>query len=125
MMSSNRPDATLPVQLICSENPHIPRILLGHSMGSFAAQQYLHDRSTEVDAVILTGTTALDLLESTIDPDQSAKLSVLNATFQPARTDFDWLSRDETVVDAYIVKDIMVWLENVIFQANTSSKFNI
>ena len=125
MMSSNRPDATLPIQLICSENPHIPRILLGHSMGSFAVQQYLLDRSTEVDAVILTGTTALDLLESTIDPDQSAKLSVLNATFQPARTDFDWLSRDETVVDAYIVKDIMVWLENVIFQANTSSKFNI
>lgn len=124
-MSSNRPDATLPIQLICSENPHIPRILLGHSMGSFAVQQYLLDRSTEVDAVILTGTTALDLLESTIDPDQSAKLSVLNATFQPARTDFDWLSRDETVVDAYIVKDIMVWLENVIFQANTSSKFNI
>ena len=95
-------DVHLLAQLIRSENSHIPRILLGHSMGSFAVQQYLLDHSTEVHAVILTGTAALDLLESNHNPDQPAKLSALNATFQPARTDFDWLSRDETVVDAYI-----------------------
>jgi alpha-beta hydrolase superfamily lysophospholipase len=27
---------------------------------------------------------------------------VFNAPFQPARTDFDWLIRDESIVDAYI-----------------------
>jgi alpha-beta hydrolase superfamily lysophospholipase len=27
---------------------------------------------------------------------------VFNAPFQPARTDYDWLSRDEAIVDAYI-----------------------
>lgn len=56
-------DVHLLAQLIRSENPHIPRILLGHSMGSFAVQQYLLDHSTEVDIVILTGTIALNLLE--------------------------------------------------------------
>jgi alpha-beta hydrolase superfamily lysophospholipase len=30
------------------------------------------------------------------------ELSAFNAGFQPARTDFDWLSRDESVVDAYL-----------------------
>jgi alpha-beta hydrolase superfamily lysophospholipase len=29
-------------------------------------------------------------------------LSMFNAPFQPQRTDFDWLSRDEAQVDAYI-----------------------
>jgi len=27
---------------------------------------------------------------------------MFNAPFQPARTDYDWLSRDEAIVDAYI-----------------------
>lgn len=30
------------------------------------------------------------------------KLSAFNAPFAPARTDFDWLSRDEAQVDAYV-----------------------
>ena len=30
------------------------------------------------------------------------ELSAFNAAFYPARTDFDWLSRDESMVDAYI-----------------------
>ena len=84
------------------ENPHIPLILLGHSMGSFAVQQYLPDHSGKIDGVILTGTIALDLLEPAFDLDQPIQLSALNAAFHPARTDFDWLSRDESIVDAYI-----------------------
>ncbi len=71
-------------------------------MGSFAVQQYLLDHSNRVDAVVLTGTTALDLLEPALDLDQPLDLAAFNAAFQPARTDFDWLSRDEAIVDAYI-----------------------
>ena len=95
-------DIHLLVEITRSENLDIPFILLGHSMGSFAVQQYLLDHSAGIDAAILTGTVAMDLLESTSNLDQPFKLSALNTAFEPARTNFDWLSRDETVVDAYI-----------------------
>lgn len=95
-------DIHLLVKITRSENLDIPLILLGHSMGSFAVQQYLLDHSAEIDAAILTGTVAMDLLELTSNLDQPFKLSALNTAFEPARTNFDWLSRDETVVDAYI-----------------------
>jgi alpha-beta hydrolase superfamily lysophospholipase len=84
------------------EHPGLPLILLGHSMGSFAVQQYLLDHSADVDGVVLTGTAAIDVLEPALDLDQPLDLAMFNAAFQPARTDFDWLSRDETIVDAYI-----------------------
>ncbi|GLY43214.1 hydrolase [Amycolatopsis sp. NBRC 101858] len=84
------------------EHPGLPVVLLAHSMGSFAAQQYLLDHSADVDAVILTGTAALDILEPALDLDQPLDLSMFNAAFQPPRTDYDWLSRDESEVDAYV-----------------------
>jgi alpha-beta hydrolase superfamily lysophospholipase len=87
---------------IRTQHPGLPLILLGHSMGSFAVQQYLLDHSAEVDAVVLTGTAAIDVLEPALDLDQPLDLAIFNAAFQPARTDYDWLSRDETIVDAYV-----------------------
>ncbi|MFY9890491.1 MAG: alpha/beta hydrolase [Streptosporangiaceae bacterium] len=87
---------------IRSQHPGIPLILLGHSMGSFAVQQYLLDQSADVDAVVLTGTAVIDLLEPALGLDQELDLTMFNAAFQPARTDYDWLSRDEAVVDAYV-----------------------
>jgi alpha-beta hydrolase superfamily lysophospholipase len=82
--------------------PSLPFVLVAHSMGSFAAQQYLLDHSTDVDAAVLTGTAVLDLLEPGLDLDQPLDLSMFNAPFAPARTDFDWLSRDEAQVDRYL-----------------------
>jgi alpha-beta hydrolase superfamily lysophospholipase len=87
---------------IRAQKPGLPLILLGHSMGSFAVQQYLLDHSAGADAVILTGTAVIDLLEPALDLDQPLDLAMFNAAFQPARTDYDWLSRDEAIVDAYI-----------------------
>ena len=87
---------------IRTRHPGLPLILLGHSMGSFAVQQYLLDHSGDVDGVVLTGTAAIDVLEPALDLSQPLDLAMFNAAFQPARTDFDWLSRDETIVDAYI-----------------------
>jgi alpha-beta hydrolase superfamily lysophospholipase len=87
---------------IRAEHPGLPLILVGHSMGSFAVQQYLLDHSADVDGVVLTGTAAIDVLEPMLDLDQPLDLAMFNAPFQPARTDYDWLSRDETIVDAYI-----------------------
>ncbi len=85
-----------------AEYPGIPLVLLGHSMGSFAVQQYLLDHSRDVSAAVLTGTALLDLLEPALNLDEPIDLAVFNAAFQPARTDYDWLSRDEAQVDKYV-----------------------
>ena len=82
--------------------PGLPHALVAHSMGSFAAQQWLLDHSDEVDAVVLSGTAGIDLLEPSLDLDVPLDLSAFNAPFEPARTDFDWLSRDEQQVDRYV-----------------------
>jgi alpha-beta hydrolase superfamily lysophospholipase len=72
------------------EIPDVPFILLGHSMGSFAAQQYVLDHSREIDGVARQASSA------------PPGTNVLNTPFEPARTPFDWLSRDSAVVDAFI-----------------------
>jgi len=87
---------------IHADHPGRPLILLGHSMGSFAVQQYVLDHSDDVNGVVLTGTAVIDLLEPALDLDQPLDLTMFNAAFQPARTDYDWLSRDDAVVDAYV-----------------------
>ena len=85
-----------------ADRPGLPLVLLGHSMGSFAVQQYLLDNSARVDAVVLSGTAAIDLLEPGLNVDEALDLTAFNAAFAPARTDYDWLSRDDKQVDAYI-----------------------
>jgi alpha-beta hydrolase superfamily lysophospholipase len=95
-------DLNLVIARAKSDHPHVPVVIVAHSMGSFATQQFLLDHAADVHAVALTGTTALDLLEPALDLSSDLDLSAFNAPFQPARTDFDWLSRDESVVDAYL-----------------------
>lgn len=85
-----------------AEHSGIPLVLVGHSMGSFALQQYLLDHSDRLDGAVLSGTTAVDVIAPGIDPTQEVDLSAFNTPFAPARTDYDWLSRDEAEVDAYI-----------------------
>lgn len=86
-----------------AENPGLPLILLGHSMGSFASQLYVLDHSAAIDGLVISGSAALDQLAAALpsDPDAPA-LESFNGAFQPERTPFDWLSRDDGQVDAYI-----------------------
>jgi alpha-beta hydrolase superfamily lysophospholipase len=95
-------DLELVITRAKSDHPGLPVVMVAHSMGSFATQQFLLDHGADVDAVALTGTAALDLLEAGLDLSADLDLSAFNAPFQPARTDFDWLSRDESIVDAYV-----------------------
>lgn len=83
-------------------HPALPVILLGHSLGSFATQQYLVDHAPLINGAVLCGTTAVDELLQFLVRNGGDMMTAFNAPFQPARTDADWLSRDEAQVDAYI-----------------------
>jgi alpha-beta hydrolase superfamily lysophospholipase len=78
----------------------LPLALFGHSMGSFATQHVLLTRSDLYDAVVLSGSTALDVLAAGIG-DGPGDLSAFNAPFEN-RTGYEWLTRDEAEVDAYV-----------------------
>jgi len=86
-----------------AETPNTPLILIGHSMGSFAAQLYLLEHHGRLTGLVLSGTAAVDALAAaSAAARREVGMVSMNAGFAPARTDFDWLSRDEAEVDAYI-----------------------
>ena len=70
----------------------LPVILLGHSVGAAAAQQYAPTGSSKLVALVLSGTT----LRRPGDP-----LLAYNNGFVD-RTGYEWLSRDEAEVDRYV-----------------------
>jgi len=103
-----------------AEFPDVPVVLFGHSMGSFLAQQYLFTFPGEVDAFVLSGSNGpvgpLGEAGAVAARAERARLGphgrsdvldrlvfgAYNKPFEPARTRFDWLSRDQAQVDAYI-----------------------
>jgi alpha-beta hydrolase superfamily lysophospholipase len=90
-------------RLAQAEAPNAPLVVLGHSMGSFAAQLYLLEHHTRLAGLVLSGTAAVDaLVEAMAAAGEAAGPASMNDAFAPARTDFDWLSRDEAEVDAYV-----------------------
>ncbi len=107
--------------MIKKENPGLPVFLLGHSMGSFLSQAYIQQWGNELKGVILSGTTGtqpkLLLTIGTLIAKITAKIKGPNAPgvfldkmsfgrfnkpFEPAKTKFDWLSRDEAEVKKYV-----------------------
>ena len=95
-------------------------IILGHSMGSVIARRYISKYSQVPKAVVLSGTTPIVNFSQTILPLAMGRLcnlfrknspskflagllnKPLNEKYLEPRTQFEWLSKDEKVIDAYI-----------------------
>lgn len=96
--------------------PNIPLFLFGHSMGSFLARKYIQTYSHHIDGAILSGTgyfpylmtiTAKSLASILPPKEKSHIMNFLafgqyNKKIDNPKTKFDWLTRDEQAVQAYI-----------------------
>ncbi len=104
---------------IKNEYPELPIFLFGHSLGAFLVQYYLSCYNDEVSGIILSGVAnnpgiilkyAMLLAKKELHKDPLTRCYHLgkltfghyNKTIKASRTDFDWLSRDETEVNQYI-----------------------
>jgi alpha-beta hydrolase superfamily lysophospholipase len=123
---------------IAVKHSGLPIVLLGHSMGSTMAEQFIGDpdRGHALAGVVLSGANgkpsfmaklgrAIVLAErARLGPRGKSKLvqsltfDAFNKSFAPTRTTFDWLSRDPAEVDKYVADPlcgfpatVQLWLD--------------
>ena len=107
-------------RLIAAEQPGTPIIFLGHSLGSFLGRGFIAKHSDALAGVALSGSNGKPAAMATLgrliareerlrlgrrgksDPILQMWFGEFNKPFKPARTAFDWLSRDEKEVDAFV-----------------------
>jgi alpha-beta hydrolase superfamily lysophospholipase len=95
------------------ERRGVPTTLFGHSLGSLVALAYLTEHSERLAGGVLCGFPASlddvaalgDVFGTVDDAARDAPVDLLgtfNDSFAPARTPYDWLSRDDAEVDRYV-----------------------
>ena len=129
-------DLALVRRQIGEEFPRLPVFLLGHSMGSFLAQQAAAESEGDYAGLILSGSYLekrwLARLGAGVARLERMRLGAhgrspifraltfdsFNRRFAPARTRFDWLSRDHGEVNRYIsdplcgfAPSVQLWIE--------------
>jgi alpha-beta hydrolase superfamily lysophospholipase len=105
---------------IAAEQPGKPILFLGHSLGSFLGRGFIAEHSDALASAALSGSNgkppAIATLGRLIARAERLRLGKrgksriifqmwfgdFNKPFKPARTAFDWLSRDEKEVDAFV-----------------------
>lgn len=107
-------------QLAAQQYGDVPVYIFAHSMGTIVTRHYLQQYGgAELGGVILCGPAHLQsLLDNASSLSQAAirehgydhvdpalldsVFGAMNASFQPARTHADWITRDEAEVDKYL-----------------------
>lgn len=113
-------DGLLVNDMIGDQYPGLPIVLLGHSMGSYIAQYFSMQHDYRLTALVLSASTwpkKIQLIPGrliarfvTMRHGIRGKSELLhklgfgafNKSFEPSRTELDWLSRDTAEVDAYV-----------------------
>jgi alpha-beta hydrolase superfamily lysophospholipase len=105
---------------IAADHPGLPLFLIGHSMGSFLAQQFISEHGEALAGVVLSGSDgkppALASVGRLVARIERLRLGprgrsgvihalafgAFNKAFAPPRTPADWLTRDPAEVDKYV-----------------------
>jgi len=138
---------------IMAKYPHVPIFLMGHSWGSFIAQNYIenyegrscspNEYPLNLAGCLLSGTRgpgggmkiamgapSMSLLAFVLGECNGSRLAKAmadgpyNKPFRPNRTPFDWLSRDEKAVDAYADDPFCGFLCSVGFYRDMAKALN-
>ncbi len=113
-------------EIIKKENPSVPVVFFGHSMGSFVARAYSIKYADEIIGAVYCGTAGpnpaagagillTNIIAKLKGTYHRSKLidkvgfGTYNSKFE-GRTAFDWLSRDNEEVDKYIADDLCGYL---------------
>jgi alpha-beta hydrolase superfamily lysophospholipase len=121
---------------IAVDHPGLPILLVGHSMGSFLAQQFASEHGDMLAGLVMAGSDGPPKLLARAGRlvarlermrhgprGRSALIHSLafgayNKSFRPVRTPFDWLSRDSVEVDRYVndplcgfVPTVQLWVD--------------
>ena len=110
-------------KLMEAKYPGVPYYILGHSMGSFIARNYLNKYGSGIQGMIVmgTGNQSKALLSASkvlvgltgffCGEKHVAKFinklafGTYNRAIEDAKTNVDWLTKDETIVDKYIADE--------------------
>jgi alpha-beta hydrolase superfamily lysophospholipase len=98
-------------KVLRAQHDSLPLFLFAHSMGSFAAQAAMLEHASTWAGVVLSGSTPLDVLAAGManaPADAPSGLAAFNAGFEH-RTGYEWLSRDDAEVDAYVADPWCGW----------------